>query len=105
MQILMMSSSKTEVTSNGVPSLFVRMRMHILFWRFVSSNRTQSLAEAVLEEVADILGELHTDVFNFDSVGSTRFYNKHILAKLLYVETHDAIGMLKITRNIAQNFK
>ena len=41
------------------------------------------------------LGEFCNDGFDFDSVGSTRFYNKHILVKLLYIKTPDAIGMLK----------
>ena len=49
------------------------MRMHIWFWRLVSSNGTQSLAEAVAEDKVDILGEFCNDIFNFNLVGSARF--------------------------------
>ena len=67
------SSSKTEATSNGVPSLFIKMRVHIQFWRLVSSNGTQSLAEVVAEDVVDILGEFCNDIFYFNLVESARF--------------------------------
>ena len=73
-QILMISSSRTEVTSSGVPSLFIKIRTHIQVWRLVSLNGTLSLAtEAVAEDVVDILGGSHNDIFAFNLVGSARF--------------------------------
>ena len=71
-----MSSSNTEVTSNRVPTLFIKMRMHIRVWRLVSLNGTQSLTEAVAEDVVDILGQFHNDTFDFNSVSSARFFQQ-----------------------------
>ena len=42
------------------------------FWRLVSSNGTQSLVEAVVEDVVDILGGYHNDIIDFNLVGSAR---------------------------------
>ena len=67
--------------------------MHLWFWGFVSLNGTQSLAEAVVEDMVNIFVRFCNDVFNFDLVGSTRFENKHAVAKLLFIKTHDAIGL------------
>ena len=51
----------------------MKIRTHICVWRLVSSNGTQSLAEAVVEDMANILGGSCNDIFDFNSVGSDWF--------------------------------
>ena len=48
-----MSSSVTEVTSNGVPSFHIMINTHILALRVESSVETGSLPEAVAEDEVD----------------------------------------------------
>ena len=56
MQISMMSSSETEEASTSVPSLLVRDTRHSLVLKTTLADETsQSLPEAVVEEVVDIL--------------------------------------------------
>ena len=49
----MMSSSVTEVTSNGVPSFCIMINTHILALRVGLSVGTGSLPEAVAEDEVD----------------------------------------------------
>ena len=49
-----MSSSVTEVTSNGVPSFHVMINTHILALKVGSSFGTGSLPKAVAEVEVDI---------------------------------------------------
>ena len=60
--ISMMSSSDTEVTSNGVPSFLVKTKKHIQFLRLDSSDGALSLPEAVAEDVIDIFEKVHNDI-------------------------------------------
>ena len=62
MYISMISTSDTEVASNGVPSCLVKTKRHIPFLRLDSLDGAQSLPEAVAEDVVDILGKYHNDI-------------------------------------------
>ena len=55
-QISKMSSSITEVASNGVPYFCININMHFLALRVGSSVGTGSLPEAVAEDEVDIFG-------------------------------------------------
>ena len=62
MHISMMSSSDTEVTSNGVPSCLVKTKRHIQFLRLDLLDGGQSLPEAVAEDVVDIFEKDLNDI-------------------------------------------
>ena len=59
----MMSSSDTEVTSNGVQFFLVKTKKLIKVLRLDSSDGTQSLPEAVAENVVDNFLESITMIF------------------------------------------
>ena len=59
-----------EVASNGVPSVFVKIRVYIQAWKLALSVGTESLTtEVVVKDVVNILGGASrscNDIFNSD---------------------------------------